>query len=195
MSQKIIIAGYPKSGNTCLTRLVAEIVQCPVKGFLYSNHNEIVKEGENRISNYECYKSHHKFHELKKFDRKNSILIYIIRDPRDISLSGRNYFDFKFDERIPKLIFKYSILRINFRRFFRQNYINNKMNKAILYGDKDLSWCYSPWITHVKTYLNQSNVLVIKYEDLKKHTLPECERIINHLIISRSTEELKEAIF
>lgn len=70
--KKIIIAGYPKSGNTWLTRLVAEIVGCPVTGFLYSQHFEIAKEGGDRKSEFECFKSHHKYYELKKEDIYNS---------------------------------------------------------------------------------------------------------------------------
>jgi hypothetical protein len=194
MKQKIIVTGYPKSGNTWLTRLVAEIVRCPVKGFLYSDHNEIATEGENRVSNFECYKSHHQFNELKEFDQNHSILIYIIRDPRDISLSGRNYFDFKFDESIPPIIFKFSILRIYFRKYFREKFINRKMNRAILYGDKDLSWCYLPWINHVQTYLKEEKVLIIQYENLKKNPMAECERIIDYIGISRTTKELDDAI-
>ena len=34
--KKIIIVGYPKSGNTWLTRLTADLVGCPVEGFLYN---------------------------------------------------------------------------------------------------------------------------------------------------------------
>ncbi len=63
--KKVIIVGYPKSGNTWITRLTAELLNCPVKGFLYEkDNNEIAIEGLNRTSIYECYKSHHQYNEL-----------------------------------------------------------------------------------------------------------------------------------
>ena len=91
--KKIIIVGYPKSGNSWLTRLVAQLLDCPAKGFLYHEKPEMVTEGLQRDSAYVCYKSHHQWHELKQEDQQAKI-ICITRDPRDVSLSGRSYFKF-----------------------------------------------------------------------------------------------------
>jgi hypothetical protein len=52
----VIIVGYPKSGNTWVTRLVAELIGCPVVGFLdYDDQPEIAREGLNRRSDYQCF--------------------------------------------------------------------------------------------------------------------------------------------
>ena len=44
--KNIIVVGYPKSGCTWATRLVAELVGCPVGGFWQSDKKEIAVEGE-----------------------------------------------------------------------------------------------------------------------------------------------------
>ena len=52
IKNNIVIAGYPKSGNTWLTRLVAEVLKCPVVGFLEQpQNNEIAIEGSAGIRN------------------------------------------------------------------------------------------------------------------------------------------------
>lgn len=53
--ERIIIVGYPKSGNTWLTRLVAQICNSPVAGFLDANHvivNDFVIEGEEKPKSF-----------------------------------------------------------------------------------------------------------------------------------------------
>ena len=92
--KKIIIAGYPKSGNTWLSRLTANLVGCPVEGFLYNPNNvEIAIEGTERVSDYRVYKSHHQLSELTKEDIQNSKIIYVVRDPRDVLCSFRKMTD------------------------------------------------------------------------------------------------------
>lgn len=51
-TQEVLVVGYPKSGNTWLTRLVAELISCPVKRFFGQPGNpEIAIEGSNHQSN------------------------------------------------------------------------------------------------------------------------------------------------
>ena len=88
----ILVVGYPKSGNTWLTRLVADLLMCPVKGFFEKpQHLDLAIEGLNRESEFIVYKAHQTFEQVDKKVKKKNI-IYIVRDVRDIAISGAHYF-------------------------------------------------------------------------------------------------------
>ena len=91
--KEIIVIGYPKSGCTWATRLVAELVGCPVAGFWLSDKEEIATEGQERISDYRCFKSHHQLSELGiSPNHSEKRLIYILRDlnVRSVRLMSNN---------------------------------------------------------------------------------------------------------
>ena len=162
----IVIVGYPKSGNTWVTRLVAEIVECPVAGFLGSDHDEIAREGLRRKSEYQCLKAHHQLHELRAFNPDNKKIIYVIRDPRDICISGSWYFKTEI----------------------------KKMAHTILYGAEDGRWwCRIPWATHYKPYL-KNNYFFVKYEDILCEPVRECKRIAAFLELERGERQIQAAI-
>lgn len=198
---KIIIVGYPKSGNTWLTRLVAEIVQCPVKGFLYGDDDkEIAIEGNLRISEFQCFKSHHQLNEISDDDLRNAKIIYIIRDPRDITLSGMNFFfrpsiinNFKSSNKY----IKYLISRLNYyyRIVYGLKSVKKDMIKAVLEGNPSVHyWCRISWKEHLTPYMQNSNVNKINYENLLNNPEAEIIKILNYLGLYRSDEEIKNAI-
>ncbi len=198
--KKIIIAGYPKSGNTWLTRLTAELANCPVAGFLYEKDNpEIAIEGLNRISHFECYKSHHQYKELENEEKETAKIIYIIRDPRDIVFSGQKFFYnvWIFHTKTTKNLL--AITKILINKFYRWIYGNkamkSRMIQAVLFGNKKVHyWCRIPWKAHLTPYLNNPDVLKIKYESLLSNQVNECQRILDFLGIKLSPSEIDRAI-
>lgn len=204
--KKIIVIGYPKSGNTWLTRLTAELVNCPVEGFLYSNRNEEAIEGTDRISDFRLYKSHHQFHKLAEDDIKFSKLIYVVRDPRDVSISGRHYFrdtsnffkniNWSETRLLPKIsnFFK-KCINFAYRKAWGKRIMRNEMNKAILYGNNNVHlWCRNSWKEHLTPYLENPNVLKVKYESLLEDPLTEAKRILDFVGIQKSEKEILKAI-
>ena len=195
----IIIVGYPKSGNTWVTRLVAELVGCPVVGFLDSDHNEIAREGLHRKSDYQCFKSHHQLHELRSIKTNIKKIIYVVRDPRDIAISGSRYFHFK---RWPVLInFIYTfpkgegIYNLFLKRFIMPSgYRINRMVHAVIYGSKEIHrWIRISWASHLKPYMEEQ-CFFVKYEDLLDEPERECKRIITFLGLERDERQIREAI-
>jgi len=189
--QKIIIVGYPKSGTTYLSRLTAELVNCPVEGFLYNpNHNEVAMEGENRISDFGVFKAHQQLHELKKEDVINAKIIYVVRDPRAVALSGRYFFTANL---ISKNRDNFFIKRINFwsRKFFKATIQRIKINRLVLYGDSGVHhWCKVPWKKHWKPYFEKEDIFKIKYETLLELPL----RILDFIGIESNESERLKAI-
>jgi len=202
--KKIIIVGYPKSGNTWLTRLTADLLDCPVEGFLYSPNNvEIAIEGSERKSEFRVYKSHHQFSELTEEDKKNAKIIYVIRDPRDVSLSGSNYFDFgnpifnnikwydwSIQSFFPKLI---TVIKTKINLIYLQK--RKKMNKAVLYGDNNVHhWCRISWKTHLMPYFEDKNIHKVRYESLLENPYSESKKILSFIGISVDDDRINQSI-
>jgi len=198
--KNIIVVGYPKSGCTWVTRLVAELVGCPVAGFWKSGKNEIAVEGENRVSDFRCYKSHHQFAELQvDLADPNTRVIYVLRDPRDIALSAANYFEFN---RFPKVAAFFHGFRRGEKLYrhtlypllVRQSYRLEKMTEALLHGSAEVhNWCRVSWSEHRRPY-ERAGVPVVRYEDLLSAPEEQSTRLLRHLGIERPAEAIAAAV-
>ena len=202
--KNIIVVGYPKSGNTWITRLTAELVGCPVKGFWnYPNHNEIAIEGSERSSEYSCFKAHQTFSDLA-VDPTNIghqiYIIYVIRDPRDIVISGAKFFGLKAEE-LPKWL---NLTKKTLLKFPKGHTISSKMitepfkisrmANAVLNGSSKVhKWCSVSWQEHYCSYLKQ-NCIFVRYEDMLINPMSECKKILQYLGIARDDREICEAI-
>ena len=198
--KNIIVVGYPKSGCTWATRLVAELVGCPVVGFWKSDKKEIAVEGQERVSDFRCFKAHHPLAELgvSPNELANSV-VYILRDPRDIALSAANHFQFD----------RYPALRALFRLFpqgeklyrhtiypllVRQDYRLERMTEALLHGSAAVHKTVRvSWADHWRPYA-EAGVPIIRYEDLLARPEGESARILRHFGLERSPQEIATAV-
>lgn len=202
MKKRIIICGYPKSGNTWLTRLTAEILRCPVIGFWCqpSNHDEESIEGLDRESEFECFKSHHNFEQmartLVRCGNGTEKIIYIYRDPRSVLASASHYF--RFNPRYPHLHkflgFFPKGVKLYFKFMQSYSYKLDIMTKALVDGTSQGAWLKTPWKDHIAGYKGKDGILMLSYEALKADTLSAARQISGFLSIQRSDEELEEAI-
>ena len=148
MKRRIIICGYPKSGTTWLTRLAAEIVGCPGVGlWCLPGVYDGSMEGQERVSEFEVYKSHHDIGKLegtfKYYANGSERIIYVVRDPRDIIVSASHFFSvpvrypylYRAVVPVPRGISLYKGL------FHTDSYkLEWFMNEMILGGDKGSRW-------------------------------------------------------
>lgn len=183
-----------------MTRLVAELAHCPVVGFWNFDGDEMAREGLHRSSDFGCFKSHHQLSELaSQSDFNCSRIIYVVRDPRDIAISGAHYFQF---ERYPQL--REHLQKIPkglglYNRIFKkipcsEHYRIARTIQAILYGSEDLHYFFRiSWKAHCKPYLERG-YFYVKYEDLLMNAENECRRILNYLGLQRQDKEIAGAI-
>lgn len=198
--KKIIVVGYPKSGCTWATRLVAELVGCPVAGFWRSDKREIAVEGEDRVSDFRCHKSHHQLAELGVSPGEpGTWIIYILRDPRDIAISAANYFQF---ERFPRLAAFFRGLRRGEKLYrhtlypllVRQDYRLEQMTEALLHGSAAVhNLVRVSWRDHWRPY-RQAGVPIVRYEDLLATPEKEVARILGDLGLARTPERIATAV-
>ncbi|MEM9905557.1 MAG: sulfotransferase domain-containing protein [Cyanobacteria bacterium P01_D01_bin.44] len=211
---EVIVVGYPKSGNTWLTRLVAELLQCPVAGFWKAptDHQEIACEGESRVSDFECYKSHHPFEAFstKPEPADNIHLIHVIRDPRDVAISGSKFFPLEKDYMLflKRVLHKLSgdirlyrslletirNLPVDNSLYLRRGHQRiDTMIDALANGNQRIHPWVVPWRNYVTEYLNDG-VFYVRYEDMLRTPKEECFRILDHLGVSRTEQEVRSAI-
>ncbi|MGI8957365.1 MAG: sulfotransferase domain-containing protein [Chthoniobacterales bacterium] len=198
--KKIIVVGYPKSGCTWATRLVAELVGCPVAGFWKSEKKEIAVEGADRVSEFRCYKAHHQLTELGVTpDELAHRVLYVLRDPRDIALSAANHFQFV---RYPFLRWSFRLLpqgeklyrHTLYSLFVRQNYRLERMTEALLEGSAAVHKSVRlSWLEHWRPYA-EAGVPIVRYEDLLARPEEESARILQHLVLRRSASEIARAV-
>ena len=183
MFKNIFLASYPKSGNTWMRAIIANLYNFDKKfnlktlksipllsikknfdefeNKIYSDNNILhfdwvsqniivcQKILNNKSNHLNIFKTHSVRHKKFTNETVNAGFIYIVRDPRDIVVSFKNFSGKKFDEIINELLFE------------KQLMINTNGAKELL----------STWDFHVRSWLNYNTVprLIIKYEDLKSN--------------------------
>lgn len=166
--EDVIIAGFPKSGNTWMQTLISGLVYGIDTEYLTDKlAQEIVTDLHGRTLykriNKICYfKSHH----LPQPNFRK--VIYIVRDGRD-ALTSYYYFN-------------------------KNLGLNVSLNEMI----KNNSNVYPcSWSKHVKSWLNnpyKSEILYIKYEDLLTNPQKELIKICEFLNLTRSIEIIDRVI-
>ena len=193
--KNIVITGYPKSGNTWITRLVAELIQCPVEGFWQSQHDEIASEGSDRNSPYACYKSHHQLYELESLEALPWKIIYVIRDPRDIVFSGMPYFYRGYLRAVKHRLFLHPVLSRIYYHLGGKQEMKRVMIRTILEGDsRTHRWCKVSWAAHVAPFVKRPDILKITYRDMLSDPVSCCQNILEYLSVTRTAEEISNAI-
>ncbi len=195
----VIVTGYPKSGNTWATRLVADLIGCPVAGFWNSRKAEIAREGVERVSSFRCFKAHQTVPEILSTAATDSVIIYVVRDARDVVVSGAHYFHFYRLRLLETLFTKTSRWWRDSRRILEplltsESYRTDRMVDVLLTGPRRAGrFLAVPWAEHCRPCI-ETGQFFVRYEDLLQKPGEGCLRILSHLGLHRSEHEIREAI-
>ncbi|MFQ5682188.1 MAG: sulfotransferase domain-containing protein [Candidatus Binatia bacterium] len=169
----VLIASYPRSGNTWLRFLLAEILTTQSSEFQtidqvipeVGNHHRAVRilpRGGRLIKSHEPYR--------KEYQRA----VYLVRDPRDVMLSEYTY---------------YRSLQL----------YGKEMDAFLLQFLKGKANGYGTWVNHVDSWLkvargNDRHFFVVKYEELRRKTEDILDGILDFLHVQVSRSTMREAI-
>lgn len=176
----VYVIGFPKSGNTWLTRLLSDALNSNI----YTPPNDPVTGAENsqeKNGRYIIYKKHT---EGIKRQFLNAKKIYILRDPRAVFVSAffHNYRHIN-NKLIKNSFFHRSLfnLEINNLNMAWDNTISAYKNwlKVRLSGNFEKFDRVGNWSEHVDYFTNFEDVHVVVYEELLKNTQKELE-IMQH---------------
>ncbi len=164
-------------------------MQAPVYGYWNSKHADPAENKTERISSYGCFKSHMSY-EVYKQQLGIYKAIYLIRDPRDIVVSGTYFFK---DSSKRKIILR--ILRRLLPFLTLKSNMKARMTEAILNGDRRLNPAMGmPWNQHIRPYLQDPDILCIQYEYIFHNPIEACQRILEHIGQTRSQADIETAI-
>ena len=149
--QHVWVIGFPKSGNTWISYLCSYCLNLPFSNFgnpKESQQKSWIKEltrGGNDWSPMEGYSSVKKTHKYPdQVPFKDSLVIYVIRDPRDVFVS-----------------YHYFMRSTNARMLGRARYYL----LGLLGKHQQIKWFLSKWMQHVQLWTPHSQVIVC-YEKL-----------------------------
>jgi len=144
----VMLVGYPKSGNTWLNFLLASLISPAVEDVDFLSIEDIVSDiyfndGLSLRSRLRprLFKSHEPYNQHYKK------VIYIVRDPRSVAVS-----------------YYYHHIKL---KIFDESYSLDSFVKDFIFGKLD---SFGTWGNHVDGWLprlGQSNMKLVKYEDLK----------------------------
>lgn len=170
----VFLVSYPKSGNTWLRFLVGNLVD-PEQPMSFGNLEDRVPDlyqnyasSLERMANPRYLKSH------EPFTPAYRLVIYLVRDPRDIALSYYHH-------------------QVKFGGFDR-NYPIQAFCHDFVKGAID---AYGPWGEHVGSWLGArrgtTGFLLTRYEDLHSDLIHELRRIARLLDLELGQSQLEIA--
>lgn len=165
------VVGYPRSGNTWLSYLLAYCLNvefddndAPGVHPRGERIRKLVKGGLPHISYADRFGKILKTHNINNGTLKSERFVYIVRDVRDVMIS---YYHFKHD-------FQASRLNSNQSRNSYSHFIN-KFRAGLMQDQAEtmeqfIASHLDLWCTHVRRAQQQSDCIMIHYEDLNQST-------------------------
>ena len=169
------IVSYPKSGNTWTRFLVASLIHCE-EPMTFLKADKVIPSIDSQSRKY--FKSLPRPRVIKShfpFDQNYKRVIYIVRDPKDVAVSQYHY---------------------QIKREVLQD--GHPMDEWIGHYVAGETCPYGSWGENVGSWLaarqNNADFLLLRYEDLIRHTDVELIKVANFLGIDPTPQRIQWAI-
>lgn len=197
--EPIFVIGYPKSGNTWLARLTSDALDSPMVGGDNPIHQADKKQSY--AGEFVIYKAHYTKKDKPDYITEYSKIFYIVRDFRDILISGYFYNNSIHDE--SRVLLRES-KKFDINMIYRL-YFNHQIRRMIKkWTSHELTVFFNlinrkkdtlgNWSNHVNYWMEFPNVCIVKYEDLLNDTYNILKILFNKIEINCSEGRLVEAI-
>ncbi len=197
-SENIFVVGFPKSGNTWLTRLLADVLDGKVKNGMGGDDEEEIASDINKKTKENLYniRKTHLLPEglIRRVDKNLKRAVYIKRDFRDILISS---FFYRYPSIKDEDIVKASLLKVflrNPKRIFL--YFRNRL--LMYHHIKIMRTKWHGWGDHInewKEYSDKISFTELTYENLLNNTKGELLKILKKLDLPIPSEDkIEQAI-
>ena len=193
---RVLVIGYPKSGNTWLVRLLSEVTSSRIDA------TNVVDDADNSTARKGDY-LFTKLHDTGSLElRQDTRVVYIIRDVRDVLVSAFFFINgfvdqesVKIDDedkagltrRLSRCFFNYQIRRLN--RKWGGNGLAEVIN--VIRGNRR---SIGNWSSHILSWADKPGVVWVRYEDLLSDTETELSRVLQELSISVPKSQIRKAV-
>lgn len=191
--KSISVVGYPKSGNTWLTRLIARSLKISVDRYTDTEeHPEIAADVNKKIESTEINSYVRKIHmypeEFEKKIQDSRYIVYIKRDPKAVFISS--FFYFKYSGEV-----KYVWKKVNFLNLFRwiktRYLLAQFLNEFVTKGISPFGKCnehIDAWINYAES--SDIELYIIDYNDLLENTEEVLKNTFDYFNIPYSASEI-----
>jgi hypothetical protein len=167
LPQDVHLTGYPKSGNTWMQNLIVGLVYgIPLERVPLSLVDELVPGRRRRFYRRFATPMYFKSHQLPQPNMRR--VIYVLRDGRDAMVSYYHY--------------------LHALHTDAPDWLELVQNPKIFPG---------LWHQHIEAWLTNphgADMLMVKYEDLKRDTIHEAERLCAFLSLTRDHAEIRRVV-
>ena len=173
-----VVSGYPKSGNTWLARMVSDLIGCELVAYLTDIREQLPREShlapDKLLRDVVVVKSHHTASLLKLGGVDLSDSVFVVRDPRDIAVSGSGFI-FSSDN-VPS-----------------EENIDRMIDLMVEAKKPGVRWQDLRWDCFLQSAI-EKKVLMVRYEDLVTDPVGSLRRILTHLRYERSDDQIERVV-
>tara|TARA_R110000868_G_scaffold83754_4_gene236557 strand:+ start:9122 stop:9925 length:804 start_codon:yes stop_codon:yes gene_type:complete len=178
VEQCVVVSAYPKSGNTWVARMVSDAIRCEMVAYLSDVQERLPRESgldpAELRDDVVVARSHHTATLLTLGGVQPQDIAFVVRDPRDISVSGSGFL-FASDN-VPN-----------------EERIDQMIDQMVETQKPNVRWQDVRWDSFVQSAIRK-NVLTIRYVDLVNDTAGVLKQILARLGHERSDELIDEVV-